>query len=88
MMLFTSTLSLSLTAAHFRFLFHSFLHTVIPYAFSSLIFKRSSGRQQLQLHHDSIGEVGGGGEAAGDMPEGMLLKHVLTTKARLGSGGE
>lgn len=26
-------------------------------------------------------------EAAGDMPEGTLLRHVLTTKARLGSVG-
>lgn len=29
-----------------------------------------------------------GAEAAGDMPEGTLLKHVFTTKAGLGSGGE
>lgn len=29
-----------------------------------------------------------GALTAGDMPEGTLLKHVLTTKARLGSGGK
>lgn len=28
-----------------------------------------------------------GAEAAGDMPEGTLLKHVFTTKAGLVSGG-
>ena len=65
-------------------LLHSFWHTQsFPLHFPPLFFKHSSGRQWLRLHQDTRGA-----EAAGDKPEGTLMKHVFTTKARLGSGGE
>lgn len=55
-------------------------------------------KQLFHLHSRPRSRSGGGGgggsikipgaAAAGDMPEDVLLKHVFTTKSRLGSGGQ
>lgn len=81
MMLFTST-SFS-ACCSFMFLSQPFMYAQ-SFPLHSFNFKNSSGRRRRRLRQDSRGA-----EAAGDMPEGMPLKHALTTKARLGSvGGE
>lgn len=71
-MLFTPAAS-DCCSFHFCFAF-----TVVPSAFSTLIFKHCSGRRAPSRYQ--------GAEAAGDTPEGTLLKHVVTSEDGLGSG--
>lgn len=77
MMLFISTLRLP--DDHVVFL----AYTVISFTFSSLfsnIYSKWKTAATVPLREEEA-------EAAGDLPEAMLLKHVLTTKARSRLGG-